>query len=157
MKNTAIYPGTFNPITYGHIDLIHRAAKLFDHIIIAVATSTTKSPVFSLETRINMISQLFADQQNISVAGFDGLIVNFMREREVKVLLRGIRTVSDMEQEFRLATMNRYMYPEMDTVFLTPDPKFTNISSTIVREIAKMGGDLTPFVPKLVQDAFKQI
>lgn len=154
MKTTVIYPGTFDPLTYGHLDLIKRACRLFDHVIIAIAASNNKSPVFSLPERLKITQEIFSHETQISVYSFGGLIVDFMREHDVKFLLRGIRTVSDMELEFQLATMNRTMFGEMETIFLTPDAKYAYISSTIVREIAKMGGDLSPFVPQEVVKAF---
>lgn len=154
--NTIIFPGTFDPITLGHLDLIQRAVKLYEHVIIAVASSSSKSPIFSLDHRLKLIQQLFAEFPNVSAIGYSGLIVDCMREHQVRLLLRGIRSTADLEHEFQLATMNRYMYPEMETVFLAPDPKFSHVSSTIVREIAKMGGDLKPFVPEIVIQAIEK-
>lgn len=154
MHTTVIYPGTFDPFTYGHVDLVERALSLFDHVVIGIAASASKSPLLTLEQRLDITQRIFADNPHVSVAVFHGLIVDFMRTRHIRILIRGIRTATDTTHELQLADMNRHMYPEMETLLLTANPRFAAISSTIVREIAKMGGDLTPFVPPVVQAAF---
>ncbi len=156
MEKTVIYPGTFDPLTHGHVQLVQRALRLFDHVILAIAASAAKAPLLSLAEREELAKTVFAAYPAVQVTTFSGLIVDFMRQRHILVMLRGIRSVSDMEYEFRLATMNQYMYPEMETIFLKPDEKFAHISSTIIREIAHMGGDLSAFVPEQVVAALQQ-
>jgi len=156
MKKTAIYPGTFDPITLGHCDLIQRAAKLFDQVIIAIAASPSKQPAFSLQERIEMAQQSLTDLENIKVCGFDSLLVNFAREQQAQVIIRGLRAVSDFEYEFQLADMNRKLAPEIEALFLMPAEQFANISSSLVREVAALGGDIAAFVPDNVKDALYQ-
>lgn len=157
MKKTAIYPGTFDPITNGHIDIIERAANLFNHVIIAVAENAYKSPRFSLEMRVMLAKELLAHLPNVEVAGFNSLLVKFADERGATVILRGLRAVSDFEYEFQLASMNRRIAPHIETVFLTPAEKYSYISSTLVREIASLGGDVSQFVPPKVAQALLQL
>lgn len=157
MLKKVLFPGTFDPITYGHIDLIERASHLFDQVIIAVAASASKTPLFSLEERVAIIQQTFIAYNNISVASFSGLLVNFMQNHHLHYVLRGIRSIADMEYEFQLATMNKTMKPDIETVFLKSKETYTHISSTLVREIARMGGNITPFVPPAVVQVFKRI
>ena len=140
----ALYPGTFDPITLGHIDIINRAVNLFEEVTIAIATSETKTPLFSLEERIRQIELIFKDNKKIRVIGFTGLIVDLAKQEDVNVLIRGLRAVSDFEYEFQLANMNRAMSPNLESVFLTPKAKFSFLSSTLVREIASMGGSYLP-------------
>ncbi len=149
----AIYPGTFDPITNGHVDLVQRAAKLFDRVIVAVADSTTKAPFFTLEERVELAGEIFGKQAGIHVSPFDGLLVGFARERGAGVILRGLRAVSDFEFEFQLCSMNRKLAPEVETLFLTPDEGYAYISSSLVREIALHGGDVSSFVNPLVLKA----
>ena len=156
MTRTVIYPGTFDPITNGHTDLVQRAAKLFDRVVIAIAKGRHKGPVFSLEERVALVSEVFAGQPSIEVLGFDNLLVDFAREQEANVILRGLRAVSDFEYEFQLASMNRHLCPEIETLFLTPAEAYSYISSSLVREVAALGGDVTPFVPPNVAAALKQ-
>lgn len=156
MKKIAVYPGTFDPITHGHISMVKRATCLFDEVIIAIAASVDKSPIFSLEQRVAMTTEIFSSMPQVKVTAFSGLLVNFMTENHAQIVLRGIRTSGDMEYEFQLAVANRYLKPDIETVFLKPDEKFSYISSSIVREIAAMGGDLTAFVPPPVIEAFKK-
>ena len=146
----AVYPGTFDPITRGHEDLVRRAARLFDHMIVAVADSKSKKPFFSLDDRIQMAREVLAGIPNIEVIGFSGLLMDFMREHQAKVIIRGLRAVSDFEYEFQMAGMNRNLYPDVETVFLTPGEQYLFISATMVREIATLGGDVSHFVNPLV-------
>lgn len=150
MNITAVYPGTFDPITNGHTDLIQRAARLCERVIVAVAANPTKQPVFGLEQRVTMAAEALADIGNVEVCGFDSLLINFARERGASVIVRGLRAVSDFEYEFQLASMNRRLAPEVETLFLTPAEKFAYISSSLVREIAALGGDVSAFVPAQV-------
>ena len=146
----AVYPGTFDPITRGHEDLVRRAARLFDRMIVAVADSRSKKPFFSLENRIEMAREVLTGVPNIEVVGFSGLLMDFMREHQAKVIIRGLRAVSDFEYEFQMAGMNRNLYPDVETVFLTPGEQYMFISATMVREIATLGGDVSHFVNPLV-------
>ena len=146
----AIYPGTFDPITRGHEDLVRRAAGLFDHIVLAVADSRGKSPFFTLEERIDMARTVLAGCDNVEVMGFSGLLMDFMRQQDAHIILRGLRAVSDFEYEFQMAGMNRQLYPDVETVFLTPAEQYLFISATMVREIATLGGDVSPFVNPLI-------
>lgn len=146
MSNKAVYPGTFDPMTLGHEDLVRRAAGLFDHVVLAVADSRTKRPMFTLAERIDMARAALADVKNVSVAGFSGLLMQFVREQDARVVLRGVRAVSDFDYEFQLAGMNRKMYPEVETVFMTPGEEHMFLSATLVREISVMGGDVSKFV-----------
>ena len=150
MSVTAIYPGTFDPITNGHLDLIERASKLFDKIIIGVAYSPTKRPLFSLEERVEMIQQVTSELDNVVVIGFTGLLVDLAKQNKASVLIRGVRAVADYEYEFQLANVNRSLYPELETIFLTPIEKNSFISSTIVKEVARHGGDVSGFVSESV-------
>ena len=152
----ALYPGTFDPITLGHIDIISRAVHLFDEVTIAIATSETKTPLFPLEERIRQIELIFQGNKNIRTIGFTGLVVDLAKKEGVNILLRGLRAVSDFEYEFQLANMNRAMSPDLESVFLTPKAKFSFLSSTLVREIASMGGKLSSFVDPIVEEALKK-
>ena len=151
----AVYPGTFDPLTRGHEDLVRRAAKLFDAIIVAVADSKAKRPFFTLEERIAMAREVLGDLKNVEVTGFSGLLTEFVRKQGARVVLRGLRAVSDFEYEFQLAGMNRNLYPDMETVFLTPSEQHMFISATLVREIANLGGDVSEFVHPLVATRLK--
>jgi pantetheine-phosphate adenylyltransferase len=142
-----IYPGTFDPITRGHEDLVRRAGRIFDRVVVAVAASANKQPFFSLDERMDMARQTLADLPNVEVASFSGLLVDFVREQKTNLVLRGLRAVSDFEYEFQLAGMNRVLYPELETVFLTPADQYMFISASMVREIARLGGDVGQFVP----------
>lgn len=146
----AVYPGTFDPFTRGHEDLVRRAARLFNRVIVAIAASPGKRPVFSLDERVTIARELCAAMPNVEVAGFSGLLIDFLRERQARVILRGLRAVSDFEYEFQLAGMNRCLHPDIDTLFLTPGEQFMFISATMVREIASLGGDVSMFVHPLV-------
>jgi pantetheine-phosphate adenylyltransferase len=153
MNNTAIYPGTFDPITLGHIDLIERAARIFDRIIVAIAANNNKKPCFTLEERIALASDVLSKYKNVEVKGFDALLITFMREQKAKIILRGMRVVSDFDYEFQLAGMNRNMAPDIESIFLMPAERYTYISSSFVREIAFLKGDVSQFVPKVVSEA----
>jgi len=153
MQITAIYPGTFDPITHGHSDLVERATRLFDHIIVAVAANPLKKPAFSVEERIDMARSALADIDRIEVCGFSTLLVDFAREKRASVILRGLRAVSDFEYEFQLAGMNRKLAPGIETVFLMPAEQYAYISSSLVREIAALGGDVSSFVHQRVMAA----
>ena len=150
-----VYPGTFDPITNGHRDLVERACRLFDHVIVAVAASTRKSPLFPLEARVELASQCLSHLDNVEVCGFDYLLVDFVRDRGAQGVLRGLRAVSDFEYEFQLANMNWALAPEMESLFLTPAEHLSYISSSIVREIAVLGGDVSKFVSPEVELALK--
>jgi pantetheine-phosphate adenylyltransferase len=153
MNVLAVYPGTFDPITGGHSDLVQRASRLFDRLIVAVAASGHKRPVFSLEQRVEFAQIALAGISNVEVCGFDGLLADFVKRRGAKVILRGLRAVSDFEYEFQLASMNRRLAPEVETLFLTPAEQYAFISSSLVREIAALGGDVSEFVHGRVADA----
>ena len=153
MSITAIYPGTFDPITNGHIDLVHRASKLFEHVIVAVAINPTKTPAFNLAERVVLAKKTLADLPNVEVCGFEGLLVDIAREKQAQVIIRGLRAVSDFEHEFQLAGMNRHMEPNVETMFLTPAEQFSYISSSLVREVAALGGDVSAFVAPCVAQA----
>jgi len=153
---TVIYPGTFDPITNGHSDLIERATRLFDRTIVAVAASSKKSPRFNLDERIALAQRVLADLNGVEVVGFDNLLADFARQQEVNVILRGLRAVSDFEYEFQLAGMNRKLAPEIETMFLTPAEEYTFISSSLVREVSSLGGDVSQFVHPMVDAALRQ-
>ncbi|MEW6352766.1 MAG: pantetheine-phosphate adenylyltransferase [Pseudomonadota bacterium] len=153
MHITAIYPGTFDPITHGHSDLIQRAARLFDRVIVAVAANPAKKPFFALEQRVALARKVLADLPNVEVAGFDTLLADYASARDAQVILRGLRAVSDFEHEFQLAGMNRRLAPKVETLFLTPAEQYAYISSSLVREIALLGGDVSAFVHEEVRKA----
>jgi pantetheine-phosphate adenylyltransferase len=150
---TAVYPGTFDPITHGHSDLVRRAAGLFERVIVAVAVNAGKQPVCSVAERSELARQVLADLHNVKVVTFDNLLVEFAKQQGANVVLRGLRAVSDFEYEFQLAGMNRRLAPEIETLFLTPAEKYTFISSSLVREVATLGGDVSEFVHPLVMQA----
>lgn len=152
----AVYPGTFDPMTMGHVDLVKRASKLFDSVIIAIASSDSKKPMFSLEERIEIGNKIFADDPKVEVIGFSGLLVNFAKDNDANILIRGLRVVADFEYEFQLANMNRAMSPDIESVFLTPKEEYSYISSSLVKEIATMGGDVTRFVDPVTLEALNQ-
>lgn len=153
MGTRVLYAGTFDPITNGHLDLIERAARMFDTVIVAVAKSEKKKPLFSLEERVHLASQVTEHLDNVEVDGFDTLLAFFCKEKKANIMLRGLRAVSDFEYEFQLANMNRHLDSELETVFLTPAESLSFISSSLVREISSLGGDVTPFVPATVNAA----
>jgi len=151
MKVFAMYPGTFDPITLGHEDLVRRATTLFDRVVVAIADNpSAKAPMFSTDERVAMAAGALADIPNVEVTGYQGLTVDFARDNGLRVIIRGLRAVSDFEYEFQLANMNRHLSEEVETAFLTPTEKYTFISSTLVREVAELGGDVSEFVsPKI--------
>jgi pantetheine-phosphate adenylyltransferase len=153
---TAVYPGTFDPLTRGHEDLVRRAATLFDTVVLAIADSTAKRPFFALDERIAMAREVLSGMKNVEVVGFSGLLTDFVRKQRARVVLRGLRAVSDFEYEFQLAGMNRHLYPEMETIFLTPSEQHMFISATLVREIATLGGDVSEFVHPKVAKRLKE-
>jgi pantetheine-phosphate adenylyltransferase len=146
----AVYPGTFDPLTRGHEDLVRRAAGLFGEVIVAIADSRAKQPMFSLDERVDMAREVLASYPNVQVMGFSGLLMDFMRSHGANVILRGLRAVSDFEYEFQMAGMNRQLYPDVETMFLTPSEQYMFISATMVREIATLGGDVSLFVSPVV-------
>jgi len=149
-ENRVIYPGTFDPITLGHIDLVRRALEIFDEVIIAIANSSTKNPMFSLEKRVELAKKSLTGYGNTTVVSFKGLLADFIKKQKVHILIRGLRAVSDFEFEFQMAGMNRHLIKKIETVFLMPDEKYQFISATMVREVASLGGDVSDFVPKIV-------
>ena len=152
----AIYPGTFDPLTRGHEDLVRRASRLYDSLILGVADSRAKRTFFTLDERVAMAREVLGDLKNITVVGFDSLLIDFVRANQARVVLRGLRAVSDFEYEFQLAGMNRSLYPDMETVFLTPSEQHMFISATLVREIASLRGDVSKFVHPLVERKLKE-
>lgn len=155
MKNIAVYAGTFDPITFGHIDVIERAAQIFDQVIVAVAANQNKKPLFPLDERVALSTQVLRGQSNVEVQGFYGLLLDFVKQRGANVILRGIRAVADFDYEFQLASMNRHLNPNIESIFLMPAEKYLYISSSIVREIASLNGDVSGFVPPLVVQALQ--
>ncbi len=152
----AIYPGTFDPITNGHFDLITRASKLYSHVIIAVAVNKTKKPLFSLNERVDLVREVTENFYNVNVIGFDNLLVDCAKQHGANVIIRGLRAVSDFEYEFQLAGMNRRLAPELETVFLTPAEQYEFISSSMIREIAQLKGDVSCFVNETVNKKLKE-
>ena len=157
MPVAAMYPGTFDPITLGHEDLVRRCAKLFDKVVVAIAVDTgSKTPMFSVEERLAMARAALDDIENVEVTRYAGLTVEFAKERNLRVIIRGLRAVSDFEYEFQLATMNRHLTRDVETMFLTPNEKYNFISSTLVREVAQLGGDISEFVSPEVRQALTE-
>lgn len=152
----AIYPGTFDPLTNGHLDLIARGARLFDHLVVAVLRNASKSPLFSESDRIEMLTEGVRTFDNVSVATFDGLLVDFAREQHAEAVIRGIRAISDYEYEFQMALMNRRLAPEVETIFLMPDAKYSFVSSRLVKQVFELGGSVEGLVPQFVVERLKQ-
>ena len=156
MTVSAMYPGTFDPITLGHEDLVRRACRLFDKVVVAVAANPGKEPMFSLEERVDLARAVLSEVSNVEVCGYDGLTVDFARDNNLQVILRGLRAISDFEYEFQLANMNRHLTDEVETAFLTPTETYTYISASLVREICSMGGDISEFVSPKVSIALME-
>ena len=154
--NKVIYPGTFDPITRGHEDLVRRATRVFDEVIVAIAVSSSKKPFFTLEERVAMAKQVLSDCDNVKVMSFSGLLMDFLRQQNARIILRGLRAASDFEYEFQMAGMNRGMYPDVETLFMTPSEQYMFISATIVREIATLGGNVDAFVHPLVTQKLRE-
>jgi len=152
MKITAIYPGTFDPVTNGHLDIIARAAKLYTKVIVAVAVNSSKAPLFDMTQRVALLESVTAHFDNVCIIGFDNLLVDCAKQHGADVILRGLRAISDFEYEFQLAGMNRRLSPELETMFLTPAEQYEFISSSMIKEIARLGGDVSDFVPELVRN-----
>lgn len=150
MKITAIYPGTFDPVTNGHLDIIARAAELYHKVIVAVAVNSNKTPLFSIDQRVALLEQVTTEFANVDIIGFDNLLVDCAKQQGANVVLRGLRAISDFEYEFQLAGMNRRLSPELETMFLTPAEQYEFISSSMIKEIARLGGDVSEFVPENV-------
>jgi len=156
MSRNAIYPGTFDPITNGHHDLVRRASRIFDRVVIAIASNPNKAPLLPLDKRVELARAVVVELPNVEVMGYTGLTVDFAREQGLNIIIRGLRAVSDFEFEFQLANMSRHLDHEIETVFMTPKEQFTFISSTLVREIAALGGNVSEFVHPIVADALKR-
>ncbi len=156
MQNIAIYPGTFDPITFGHIDLIERASRMFDRLIVAIAANAKKQPVFSLDERVALAQQVLLHLPNVQVSGFATLLTDFAQQHGANIILRGLRAVSDFDYEFQLAGMNRRLAPHIESLFLMPAENYTYLSSSFVREIASLGGDVRQFVPEVVVKALSK-
>src|SRR5580658_4017655 len=157
MKRNAVYPGTFDPITNGHADLVRRAASIFDKVVVAIAANSNKAPLFALDKRVDLARRVLADMRNVEVMGYAELTVSFAEKHQLSVIIRGLRAVSDFEFEFQLANMNRHLSREIETVFLTPQEQFTFISSSLVREIAVLGGDVHEFVHPIVAAELRKL
>lgn len=153
----AMYPGTFDPITNGHHEIVRRSARLFDHVVVAIAASPAKTPAFDLERRIDLARSVLSDLPNVSVDGYEGLTVQYAFEHQLGVIIRGLRAVSDFEYEFQLASMNRHLQDEVETIFLTPTDEYSFLSSTLVREVAALGGDVSRFVHPKVAAALQAL
>lgn len=155
MNNTAVYAGTFDPITFGHVDLIDRASRIFTEVVVGIAASPNKKPLFTLDERVSLAEQVLSQYSNVKVYGFQSLLLDFAREHQANVILRGLRAVADFDYEFQLASMNRFINPGIESMFLMPSEKYMYVSSSIVREIASLGGDVSGFVPEAVMGALK--
>jgi len=155
-QKIAIYPGTFDPITFGHIDLIKRASRLFDHIVVGIAESSRKKTLFSLKERLNLAKQVALPLSNVTVIGFESLLIEFAKQQHSNTIIRGLRAVSDFEYELQLASLHHKLDPMIETIFLSPSAPYTYLSSSIVREIASFHGDVSHFVPKIVEDALEK-
>jgi pantetheine-phosphate adenylyltransferase len=154
--NTAVYPGTFDPITNGHGDLIERAARLFDKVVVAIAESPKKKPLLPLETRVELVRTVTAHIDNVEIVGFDCLLADCLKQNNANIIIRGLRAVSDFEYEFQLAAMNRHLAPNVESIFLTPAEHLSFVSSTLIREISSLGGDVSKFVHPAVAEALKE-
>jgi pantetheine-phosphate adenylyltransferase len=153
---TVLFPGTFDPITNGHIDLVARAARLYSHVVVAVAESPRKGPTFDLDTRVQLAQTVLSKYDNVSVEGFDSLLADFAHQKKAKAVIRGLRAVSDFEYEFQLANMNKRLAPDLESLFLIPAEQYSFLSSSLVNEVARLGGDVSAFVPEIVQKALAE-
>lgn len=153
---TAVYPGSFDPVTFGHLDIIDRASEIFDKIIVSVFINYSKNPLFSVEERVEILKKVLKKKPNIEIDCFDGLLVNYLKKRGVKVIIRGLRAVSDLEYEFQYAAANRTLHPDVETVFFMPRLRYSYLSSSVVREIARFGGDISKMVPPYVERRIKE-
>ncbi len=151
----AVYPGSFDPLTYGHLDLIKRASQIFEQVIVVVGNNPQKKPVFSLEKRIELVKVAIKDFPNVCIDKFDGLIIDYVRDKNIKIVIRGLRAISDFEYEFQMALTNRKMDPEIETIFMMPDESYSYLSSKLIKEIASLGGDVSQFVPPFVEKELK--
>ncbi len=156
-ERVAIYPGSFDPLTNGHVDIISRGARMFDRIIVAILHNQEKSPLFSVQERVETAREVFADEPKVAVASFDGLLVDFARQQGAQVIVRGLRAISDFEYEFQMALMNRRLVPELETVFMMPAESYTYISSRLIREVFALGGPITGLVPEQVERRMRQL
>lgn len=156
MSTKAIYPGTFDPMTNGHLDIVTRAALMFDHVILAIAASPGKKPMFSLDERVALATQVTSHLDNVEVIGFSALMANFAKAQGANLLVRGLRAVSDFEYEMQLANMNRHLLPTLESVFMMPSKEWSFISSSLVKEVARHGGDITPFLPQVITQALME-
>lgn len=155
-QRTAVYPGSFDPITLGHVDLVRRGLSLFDEIVVAVAINSTKHTLFTLEERVDLIRRTFADEPRVRVTGFEGLLVDYLKENGIATLLRGLRAISDFDYEFQISQMNRALRPEVDTVFLMTGSQYFYLSSSVIKEVARFGGDVSAWVPEPVRTALAE-
>ena len=155
-KTVAVYPGSFDPPTNGHIDLILRSSKIFDKVIVSIITNPIKQPLFSVEERYKMLCAATKRIKNIEIDTFDGLLVDYLKKRKVKIVIRGLRVISDFEYEFQMALSNRKLYPELEIIYLMPSEKWTYISSSLVKEVARFGGDIKNFVPRNIKNFIKK-
>lgn len=153
---TAVYPGTFDPVTYGHLDVILRASKLFDRVIVGVLHNSSKSPLFSVEERVKMLEEVTKEYPNIKIRSFTGLLVDFAKECEAHIIVRGLRAITDFDYELQMAQTNRIMSPDLDTLFLTTSLEYAYLSSTTVKEVAAFGGDISAFVPPYVEEKIRE-
>lgn len=155
-SHLAVYPGSFDPVTMGHMDIIHRAAKQFDHLVVAVLNNMSKKPLFSVEERVELLKEVTADLPNVTIESFRDLLANYIRERKAQVIVRGIRSVTDFEYELQMASINRELNPDAETIFMMTNPKYSYLSSSVVKEIARFNGNLSEFVPPIIEKHLKQ-
>nr|WP_314266214.1 pantetheine-phosphate adenylyltransferase [uncultured Moellerella sp.] len=155
MKKKAIYPGTFDPITFGHLDIVARAADMFEQVILAIASSERKNPMFTLDERVSLATTVTSHLKNVTVVGFSELMANFAQKQQASILIRGVRSVSDFEYEWQLANMNRHFAPDLETVFLLPSQNLSFVSSSLIKDVARHDGDVSTFLPPIVADAMR--
>lgn len=155
-SHLAVYPGSFDPVTMGHMDIIHRAAKQFDHLVVAVLNNMSKKPLFSVEERVELLKEVTSDLPNVTIESFRDLLANYIRERKAQVIVRGIRSVTDFEYELQMASINRELNPDAETIFMMTNPKYSYLSSSVVKEIARFDGNVSDFVPPIIEKHLKQ-